>query len=87
MKRSALAGCLSNELLRKAVESSDIPVLQVAKRAEMDGSQLRRTLGLDPYYRIREGRRMGPYWRKSMTPHNALRIAKALYLDPVDIGL
>jgi hypothetical protein len=72
--------------LLEAIQASGIPWRRVAKRAEIDETQLRRMLGKLPIYKIKAGKKYGPYWQKGVAPHNALRIAKAIHLDPTDLG-
>lgn len=72
--------------LLAAIQASGLSWRAVAKRAEIDEAQLRRMLGKRPIYRTKAGKRYGPYWQKGITPHNALRIARAIHLDPTDLN-
>lgn len=77
--------------LRQAFAASDLSVREVARRAGYDWSHVNRILTGSPQYvyRVRAdgSRKRYTSVRHSIAYETATRIAEAMNLDPVDVGL
>lgn len=51
------------------------------------GQTLKRYLGVEPTYTTKKKVPYGPYFQKTLRYELALRIAHAINVDPVDVGL
>ena len=72
--------------LLRGIQESGLSWGETARRTGINERQLARMLGRSPTWTVKDGKKYGPYWQKGVSPRNALRIAKALGLDPVDLG-
>lgn len=86
MPYGRLPGTIDGDLLLAAIQASGKPWAAVARDSGIDETQLRRMLGKLPSYKIKAGKKYGPYWQKGVSPRNALRLAESIHLDPTDLG-
>jgi plasmid maintenance system antidote protein VapI len=74
-------------VVREPFERSGMSVLGLAKIVGCDESHIARIMGRRIQYVWKNGRRCGPYERKTISYEMAVRIADALGIDPVDLDL
>jgi plasmid maintenance system antidote protein VapI len=72
---------------RDRFEASGLTVTEVARRMERDPELVRRMIKRRPYYKqLRRGDRVA-YFQDRMTYDMAVRLARAMNVDPYEMGL
>jgi hypothetical protein len=77
---------------RERFEASGLRVIDVARRMERDPELVRRMLKRRPYYKSGRGKetrglRLGPYYHHGATYEIATELARAMEIDPYEMGL
>jgi transcriptional regulator with XRE-family HTH domain len=73
--------------LREAFSRCGKSLAQIAREAGCDPQHVARILSGAGQYVYRSGRRYGPYFRHAISYEMACKLADAIGVDPVDVGL
>jgi hypothetical protein len=80
-------GEIDLEPFRERFRTSGMTIAEIARRMERDPEYVRRIMGGGSYYKYYRGRRYGPYTPRRTSYEQAAKLARAMNVDPYEMGL